>query len=149
MKNKIIKSILALLIICVLIILIIVIKNRNNYERPDYDYIALINHSINFGPDSGTIYTYEIYKSEVNSEYFYIKTKSENTIYLPATEDISSGSIKRKKDLEKIMKDIKKDSKKEENRLGYSDSSITYSYLNNGTYENYTNINEIGKKLFK
>ena len=53
------------------------------------------------------------------------------------------------KDLDKIMKDIKKDSKKEENRLGYSDSSITYSYLNNGTYENYTNINEIGKKLFK
>ena len=53
------------------------------------------------------------------------------------------------KDLDKIMKDIKKDSKKEENRLGYSDSSITYSYLNNGTYENETNINEIGKKLFK
>lgn len=45
------------------------------------------------------------------------------------------------KDLDKIMKDIKKDSKKEENRLGYSDSSITYSYLNNGTYETYTNIN--------
>ena len=114
------------------------------YERPDYDYVATVYHSVMDSPDKGTEYFYYIYKTENNDNtFFYIKSKA--TISLEGSgkeKDIGSGSLKEKDDLKKIIKDIDKDSNRN------AESNISYTYLNEGTNEECVSMEELGNKIF-
>ena len=113
------------------------------YERPDYDYVATVYHSVMDSPDKGTEYFYYIYKSEDNSTFFYIKSTA--TISLEGSgkeKDIASGTLKDKESLKKIVKDIDKDSNRK------AESNISYTYLNNGNNEECVSMEELGNKIF-
>ena len=149
MKKSIVMIIVGIVIISIISIVIITLSiisnSKKGYTRPNYDYVALIYHSEMLGMDAGTEYTYYIYKMpKSKNKYFYIKSKSSITITGPGKEsDVGSGAINNKKDLNKIIKDIEKDSKKN------SQTNISYSYVSNGNSEKLDSINELGKKLFK
>ena len=151
-KNR--NTIIGIVLISAIIISVIVMAiNKNNgldyekvvYTRPEYEPIATIYHSEMLGEDAGTIYKYDIYKSEKNDkEYFYIKNKSKDTIAGPIeSKDIASGSLRNSNDLRKIQKDIEKDY--EDNKESY----VSYFYINNGANETCENISVLEKKLFK
>ena len=147
MKRYMKKITMGIIVISVIFVFIIVLinNNKNSYTRPYYDYIATIYHSEMLGTDAGTEYTYYIYESDKNnSNYFYIKSKSNITIAGSSEKkDVGSGSLKNKKDLRKIQNDIEKDS------LKNSQSYVSYTYINNGINEEYENIDLLGNKLFK
>ena len=145
MKNNVLKYIIGfILILVIMFVLIIATKNHNKYKKPDYDYTAIIYHSEMEGNDAGIEYIYYIYKAKNNeNEYFYIKSKSDITIAGSGKEKgIDSGNINNKNDLEKIKKDIKKDSNDNAQIV------ITYSYKENGINEDCKDINELSDKLF-
>ena len=141
---KISRIVIVILIVCILALLVIHNKHKT-IKRPDYDYIAIIYHNEMQGFDAGTQYTYYIYESKNSqNKYFYIKSKSTITIKgATENEDIDSGVLNNKNDFEKIKDDIKKDSDKN------SQSVVTYTYNNNGVYENNNDIDILGKKLFE
>lgn len=151
MKKNIKLIVIGVIVVCVLAIIGVAIVINNNgvtnkqYKRPNSDFVAVIYHSEMMGIDAGTEYMYYIYESEENNnEYIYIKATSNITITGSGKEkDIGSGILKNKSDLKKIEKDIKKDTKKDQQ------SNITYSYINNGSYEKYESIDSLGDKLFK
>ncbi len=127
-------------------IVIMTNKKSDDYRRPNYDYTAVIYHSEMLGMDAGDEYIYHIYPSslESNNSYFYIKSKSKITIMGSGDSiDVDSDSIDNKSDLQKIEKDIKKDSRN--NRM----TTISYYYVNNGKSEKYKTIEDLGNILFK
>ncbi len=148
MKKHIGKIIVGISIISILIVIVVILlinKNNNNYSRPDYDYSAIIYHSEMMGIDAGTEYTYYIYKSsKSDNEYFYIKAKSTITIAGSGEEsEVGSDTLNTKNDIEKIKKDIERDSKSD------SETYTSYMYVNNGKSEKVDTLSELGNRLFK
>ena len=138
MKKIIIPIIVAVLVIAVLLIYFL---KGPKYERPNYDYSAIIYHSVMIGIDAGTDYTYTIYKSD--DSFFYIKSESYVTIAGETDQkDTSSGAINDKTDLYNIKKMIDKDSK------GYDDVNTNYIYVDNGTRVLCNDLDELASKLF-
>ena len=146
MKKNNLKYIIGFaLILAIIFVLFVVTKNHNKYKKPDYGYTAIIYHSEMEGNDAGIEYIYYIYKAKNNeNEYFYIKTKSDITIAGSGKEKgIDSGDINSEKELERIKKDIEKDSNDN------AQAVITYSYIENGINVECKDINELSDKLFK
>ena len=134
-------------VISIVIILVVVmgiftfIKNRK-IIRPNTNYVAIIYHSESMGIDAGYEYIYYIYPDE-NDSYVYIKSKSEITIVGSGDKkDIDSGKIKNKEDLEKIKEKIDKD------KLKDCQQFVSYTYINNGSVQKLTSIEELAEKLF-
>ncbi len=133
-----------LLILISVIRLVFLSPNNKKYTRPSYDYSALIYHSEMLGMDAGTEYIYSIYKEEGSNTYFYIKSKASITIEGSKDEkDIDSGSIRNKKDLERIEKDIEKDKRNDSSKL------VSYLIYDNGIRRKCASMEELGNKLFK
>lgn len=145
MKNIVKYVIFAVIAIVLISLIVVFVKNRDNkYERPNYDYIATVYHSVMKEVDAGKEYFYYIYKSNDNkTKYFYIK--SETTISIKGSgkeKDVFSGSINSKDDLKKITNDIEKDADRE------AESSVAYTYLKEGSNEECVDIDELGNKMF-
>ena len=120
-------------------------NDSKGFDRPDYQPIATIYHSEMLGNDAGDEYVYSIYenKNSKGKSYFYIKSKAKITMVGSSeSEDISSGSIKTKLDLDKIISDIEKDAKSS------TVKNVSYRYLINGQYVNVDTIEELENKLF-
>ena len=144
MKQTIITWFKYLVLIAIIVAAYKYFTKDTEYERPTYDYVATVYHSVMDSPDKGTEYFYYIYKTENNDNtFFYIKSKA--TISLEGSgkeKDIGSGSLKEKDDLKKIIKDIDKDSNRN------AESNISYTYLNEGTNEECVSMEELGNKIF-
>ena len=143
MKNQ--KIIVIIVFLVALVILSAALRFFGRPKRPNYNYIAEINHTEELGTDASTEYTYYIYtiSESNNNEYFYIKSESKTTIRGSSTpKDIKKGSIRKNKDLEKIHLDIEKD------KQSNAKTIIEYTYINNGNYEKCSDMKELADKLF-
>ena len=144
MKQTLITWFKYLVLIAIIVGIYKYVTKETKYERPTYDYVATVYHSVMESQDKGVEYFYYIYKTENNDNtFFYIKSK--NTISAEGSgkeKDIDSGSLKEKKDLNKIIKDIDKDSNRE------LESNISYTYLNEGNNEECASMEELADKIF-
>lgn len=135
------KKIIILVIVILVIVLGIVI-GKNVVIKPEEECIAVIYHSEMFGIDAGTEYIYYIYPNG-EKKYEYIKTKAYITIAGAGEEEyIKSGKINKKEEFEKIKKLINMDKVKSVQR------NITYTYINDGTKQKCSSIEELIEKLF-
>ena len=145
MKKK-VPIITLLLIITIIIVTLLVKINKidiSDIKEPETNYVAIIYHSEMLGLDAVTEYIYYIYPSD-EDKYVYIKKQSEITIAGQQEEKrVDSGKLEKKSDLKKIKKDINKDKKKS------SESTISYTYLSNGTTINCSSIDELSNELFE
>lgn len=135
MKNKkiFITIILVIAIIVSFIAFSLLKNNKNDKNEPDHieeNYISTIYYSNQNSIDSGTSYTYYIYKD--NKNYKFIKTSSDITI-AGSTEEkiIKSGKINKEKDLNKIYDSIQKEIKNSD----YKEISIQYNKEKVSSYE--------------
>ena len=119
-------------------------NDSDDFVRPDYQPIATVYHSEMIGMDAGDEYIYSIFenKNSNTKSYFYIKSKARITMVGSGeSSDVSSGSINNRSDLNKIVRDIDKDSSGDS-------KNVSYRYLINGEYTNIDTIEELGNKLF-
>ena len=131
-------AIVFVIILFIIVILIALVKHDwdNDVEKPKGDYVALITHSERQDNENGIEYTYYIYNSK--KSYIYIKTKTIVTKEgAKKEEEVDSGRIKSKKDMNIIKEDIEKDTV--DGNIKY----VYYVYNNRGTYINYENYNKL------
>lgn len=144
MKKK-VPIITLLLIITIIIVTLLVKINKidiSDIKEPETNYVAIIYHSEMLGLDAVTEYIYYIYPSD-EDKYVYIKKQSEITIAGQQEEKrVDSGKLEKKSDLKRIKKDINNDKKKS------SETTISYTYLSNGTTINCSSIDELADNLF-
>ena len=144
MKKK-VPIITLLLIITIIIVTLLVKINKidiSDIKEPETNYVAIIYHSEMLGIDAVTEYIYYIYPSD-EDKYIYIKKQSEITIAGQQEEKrVDSGKLEKKSDLKRIKKDINNDKKKS------SETTISYTYLSNGTTINCSSLDELANNLF-
>lgn len=144
MKKK-VPIITLLLIITIIIVTLLVKINKidiSDIKEPETNYVAIIYHSEVLGIDAVTEYIYYIYPSD-EDKYIYIKKQSEITIAGQQEEKrVDSGKLEKKSDLKRIKKDINNDKKKS------SETTISYTYLSNGTTINCSSLGELANNLF-
>ena len=137
---------LAIIIVIVMFLIVgvvAIVKHNwdNDVERPKGDYLAIITHSERKDNDNGIEYTYYIYNSK--KSYIYIKTKAIVTKDgVSKEEEVASGRLKKKKDMDVIKKDIEKDT--EEGNIKY----VYYAIKDNGKLIKYDSIDKIKNVLW-
>jgi len=136
-------AIIIVIIMFLIVGVVAIVKHNwdNDVERPKGDYLAIITHSQRKDNENGTEYTYYIYSSK--KSYIYIKTKSIVTKDgISKSEEVASGRMKKKKDIDVIKKDIENDT--EDGNIKY----VYYAIKDNGKIIKYDSMDSLASVLW-